>query len=423
MLLDNVIKRDPDVVFLQETWLRAFNVVKLTKHFPGYKWFIKTLDASLHPEEQINRKNMSQHGTALGVKIEISDSAMEIQNTDPDIISVTLEVEGTEILLLSIYLPTRGKDEDFTESVGTLAEVMARVGRENVIGMGDLNVSTTHSKKRKSCWRAFLNEAGLIDNVRGHVTHRHKMTGKEDELDRLLTKNVEVGSVEVVKDVTNRSDHYPVLARVKVKTVHRAGPISEEEEQMMAQTKINLSKLDSEEFKLRTDELADQLRLQFEEGDYSKDDQNMIISAMIWKTAISITGQKPNQTQGKKRRRPMKIRPDIYNEARRRHKEYVRGGRIKNSQEHELYKAARRRLVKCVQMRTRKEEEATQLEIIKTQKTRRHKIFSVLKKVKQGMEAPETMPSKLSGYGRTYLEPNIMKGFKELYEIQGLRDT
>ena len=82
VLIDQVAKQDPDIICLQETWLRSFNLGKLTKHFKEYRWFLKTADAYLHPEERINIKNLSHHGTALAIKLGISDSAMEVPNED-----------------------------------------------------------------------------------------------------------------------------------------------------------------------------------------------------------------------------------------------------------------------------------------------------------------------------------------------------
>ena len=70
------------MIFLQETWLRSFNLTNITRHFNGYRWFNKTLDSRLHPEDQINRRNMSQHGTAMAIKLDLADSATEIINDE-----------------------------------------------------------------------------------------------------------------------------------------------------------------------------------------------------------------------------------------------------------------------------------------------------------------------------------------------------
>lgn len=424
VLIDQVAKQDPDIICLQETWLRSFNLGKLTKHFKEYRWFLKTADAYLHPEERINIKNLSHHGTALAIKLGISDSAMEVPNEDKNLLSVTLELQGTEILLLCLYLPTRGRDfEDFVNSVSVLAEVVDETGRDTVIGVGDMNVSDKHPKKRRACWKAFLEKAGMTDNVTGKITHVHNASGSRDELDRVITRQAVVDNVQVVEDITNESDHHPVLATVKFKTCEmKVKGKKPDEEEEMAQTKIRLDLLDIEAFRAETDELADKLRNLFTMTKHSKDDENAIISNQIWRTALRLTGQKPKQGKGKKKRRMLRIRPDVYKEARRTHKEFQRRGNIRGSREHRHYKAARRRLQRCIKLRTRKEEEALQMEIIRTQKERRHKLFSVLKKVKHGREAPETMPTKLSGYGKTYLEPNIMQGFRDLFEIQGLMD-
>ena len=423
ILIEQVAKENPDVICLQETWLRSFNLTKLTKHFNSYKWFLKTADSYLQPEELINTKNLSHHGTAMAIKLEISDSATEVPNSDSNLLAVTLEMKGAEILLLCLYLPSSGREfEDFVTSTAVLADVVDETGRDIVIAIGDVNVSRKHAKRRQSCWNEFLAKAAIKDNIRGKVTHVHKATGSRDELDRVLTRNSELEKLWVVEDVTNRSEHRPIIAEVKFQTTERIGGQEEREEEMMAQTKIRLDLLDMEEYRNLTNDLAMSLREEFEGNSYSRDDENAIISNMIWRTALSLTGQQPEQARKKKKRKILRIQPRIYQEAIRAHRAYKDKGLVRGSREHRIYKAARKRLQECIKYRTRKEEEALQMEIINTQKSKKHKIFGVLKKVKHGREAPDTMPTKLTGYGKVYLEPNVMKGFRDLYEIQGLMD-
>ena len=424
VLIDLTAKENPDIICLQETWLRSFNLTKLTKHFKNYKWFLKTADSYLNPEELINTKNLSHHGTAMGIRLEISDSATEVPNSDSNLLAVTMELKGAELLLLCLYLPSSGRElEDFVTSTAVLADVIDETGRDTIIGVGDINISKKHSKKRQECWKEFIKKSDITDNVSGKITHVHKATGSRDELDRVITRKAMLEDHKVVEDITNRSEHHPIIAKIGFQTVERRDDdMLANEEEMRAQTKIRMDLLNVEEFKRETNELAAVLREEFENYGYSRDDENAIMSSQIWRTALSLTGQKPEQAKAKKKRRMLRVRPKIYREAIRAHKEYQRRGNVKGSQEHRRYKAARKRLQDCIKHRTRKEEEAMQMEIINTQKMQKHKIFGVLKKVKHGREAPDTMPTKLTGYGKVYLEPNVMRGFRDLYEIQGLMD-
>ena len=201
---------------IQETMLRSFNVNKLTKHFKGFKWFIKTRDGTLHPEDIIVKKGLSYHGTALAVRLDIAEAATEIKNDDKNIITVSLALEGEDVLLANLYLPTRGQDDEFAESVSVLEGVIENSGKDLVIAMGDVNNSDSSTVRRKSCWAAFLKNTELTDNRTGEVTHVHKVTGKSDELDRLLYRKVKVLKTRVLKDGTNASDHRPVLAELSI---------------------------------------------------------------------------------------------------------------------------------------------------------------------------------------------------------------
>ena len=422
VILDIVNKDDPEILMLQETMLRSYNVNKLTKHFRGYKWFIKTKDSTLHPEELINKKNLSQHGTALGLRLDLAESAVEIRNVERNAITVTMTMGGTDLMLMCLYMPTRDQDDEFLESVSTIIEVVEQNKKGAVISMGDLNVSSNSTERRKSAWRMLLKETGLDDHVMGVNTHHHHVTGTCDELDRLLTSGVEVVGIKVIKDTTSSSDHYPVLATVRLEVQNPT--VTGEDRSVPAQTKIKLDKLDKAAFAEHTNLLAAELREVLASSSMSMDDVNALISSSIWRTALNLTGQKPTQSSRTKKRKRRKYPVDrhLYAEARRTHSVYQRSSRHRGCGEWKAYKSARQRLRNSIRDAQKKEEDDLQQEIIESHRQKSHQIYRVLKKVRHGRETPPMMPTLLVGYGRVYHYPNVMRGFRELYQIQGEMD-
>ena len=104
-----VKKIKPEIIFLQETWLRSFNVSQLSEVMMGFKWFAKTADSGMLIEDRLAATNLSYHGVAIGVDLGISESITEIEIPNKNIIAVIYKTKTEKILLANIYLPTQGK--------------------------------------------------------------------------------------------------------------------------------------------------------------------------------------------------------------------------------------------------------------------------------------------------------------------------
>ena len=95
--------------------MRSYRNVILAEYFREYKWIFKNADSQAHPEDQVTTRNMGYHGTALGISKELPESMEEIRVQHKNIAAAMVKMKGKSLLILSVYLPTMGKDIEFEE--------------------------------------------------------------------------------------------------------------------------------------------------------------------------------------------------------------------------------------------------------------------------------------------------------------------
>ena len=414
-------KTKPTFILLQETMLRATNKGDLVHAFPGYRVFVKTADSYLHEEDKIIKQHVSFHGVALGVDSEVISDVEEINVEDPNIIVIKYRGGERNLLVGCLYLPTRGHDKEvrFESALDKLQSCISDHSESDVILIGDVNNDRTSDPRRLRAWGRFIEDTGLTDNWTGTITHTHHITKKQSELDRVLTRGVRP-STEVVDDLGSSSDHVPLLVTAKIQMKPQ---IDISERFRKCETKIDLTKLNPEEFKEATDQLSALLR---EVSGVSLDDYNGILSRSIWSLAIQMTGQdryNEKVTRRKRRRRTVKVENSLYKALRSTRTRFIRTGKVKGSQEWVDYVTARRKLRTAVQNSVMEEESETQRQIIEASQNNDPKIFALLRKIKHGHESKCILPSELSGYGKSYGRGRILEGFRDLFEVQGLMDS
>ena len=420
-LLELVEKSEYLCVALQEIWLRDYNAAeKMTRYLPTYKWIIKTPDKKKEVEELLNATNLSFHGVAVGVSNKYTESLTEINIESNRMIGIKLEVGGKKLAIFNLYLPTRGKDKEFEDALECLATAIEDLsGESQLILMGDLNVDTDSAPKRLEMWRKFCIEYSLQDNRRGHVTHFHKNSGRKNELDRYVTRSVELKNIRVVEDIGN-SSHSPVMATYE----HELQEEIEEELGGKCETKVNIQKLKEnlDEFQQITNDLAVEMYQLSEDLDLDRDTFNAALSNIVFKAAIHCTGQKEYVSQKPRRRRKFKIDRKFYEDMRRAKKDYHQAGRPRAGPMKKAIRDSRKRMKIEIKRLRDEEEKQFNLDVITAARKKSPKIFSILKRMKQKEDSPTQLPSFIEGYGKTYRKPHVLEGFKELFTIQTMMD-
>ena len=303
----------PHFIALQETWLRTYKNVKIAENFRDYRWIFKNADTQNHPEDQITARNLSFHGTALGVHKSISENMTEVKIEQKNIALAEIRFGKEKLLVASVYLPTMGKDIEFDEALDALAVVLASypAGEARVLLMGDLNVDVNSSPRRLAAWTSFIGDHELDDVSKGQPTHFHKASKSQSELDRAVTRDLQV-DVKHIDDNLNISSHIPLQIIFKIPMED----ILEAEKGEEIETKVNIDQLDEniEIFQEMTRHLAEEFRK--DRHKYTLDSQNGIISSYIFRAAIETTGQHQFQSQAPKKPKRLKIDKTLYKELR-----------------------------------------------------------------------------------------------------------
>ena len=408
------------IICLQETWLRSYKNVRIAEAFEDFKWLFKNADSQTHPEDQVTTRNMSYHGTALGVRKDFAENLREVNIQHKNIAVAELRV-GNEVLIVgSVYLPTMGKDEDFEEATDALAAALEDfpTGQNKLILAGDMNVDVSSTPRRLAKWSNFLADFDLEDNATGIPTHKHTATGAESELDRVVTRNISV-TVNLIHEDLNRSDHSPLhvefhIPKSEAEIPKKGGQI---------ETKVNIEKLDEniDIFQELTKHLADSLAL--ERDKYDLDTQNGLVSSLIFHAAIEATGQPQFQSQDPRTPRKPKIDRDLYKELRAAVKLHNRSSpKSKKSPTGRRVAAARKAIkLRLEEMKSMKDLKLHR-EIIHAARSKSTKIFRLLKKIRQAETTANKLPGKITGYGKEYSTPNVLEGLRDLFKIQTTLD-
>ena len=361
-------------------------------------------------------KNLSFHGVALGIKTELMDKVTEIEIQQKNIIAIKVSTGNEEIIIINVYMPTRGKDNDFEEATDVIKSILEEHASDNqkVILMGDTNITVKSSERRQKTWRSLMEDFNLTDNITGNITHTHHPTQSEDELDRYVTRGLDP-RIEVLNEDLGTSDHRPVIAEISVKKDSVCEPVKGDP----IESKVNIQAIieNRELFEELTNKLADEIETW--RGRYDLDTQNGLISNIIFQAAISITGQEMYQSQKERKKRRYKIDKELRNGLRVAKKNYKKqDNKSKKSRAYMRVKHYKKLIQQQIQEQVNEEEMKLNNEIIQATKQRSSKIFSLLKRVKQQAVNENKMPSWIEGYGLRFDAPRVLEGLRELFRQQ-----
>ena len=412
---------DPDVVLLQEIWLRSENAnQEFLRYFPDYDWKLKLADEKKEVEEALQTKRLSHWGTALGVKKGLTDNFLDIDSKNGNNVIALAEIKGVEILLGSLYLPTRGKDHQFEEETAALTGALEmNMGERPVILGGDLNCDIDSTVSRIAVWQCFLEDNDLCDHQTGGVTHRHHIWGNRNELDRFVTRGIMPVNNKVLTDYTGHSDHTPILSSYKLEIKKKKKPALGGK----VAVKINMKKLKEQLdwFMMITDEVSVELDSYLD--NVPLDTACGIISRCIFKVALGCTGQKEFQSQKKRKQRRIMISRELMKERRKLRKQWRRRKNGEGNRSWEELKEMSRRVKEEMRREADEGERKLNERIIETARRDPMSTFKLLRDLKQKTSTTSELPSKITGYDKTYEDPYIMEGIRSLFEIQTTLDV
>jgi hypothetical protein len=157
-------KESPKLIFLQEIWLAHHDQLLLSRDFPDYSFNISTPDMFDNAEDKIMYHGHVWHGAAVAWHHDLHPLVTVLPTTCERFAAVTISFTDTcNILAISLYAPTSGKDDEYLECLGYLEEFIStnyQDSRSILIGT-DSNCSEKSTARRKLAWSQFCKTFSL----------------------------------------------------------------------------------------------------------------------------------------------------------------------------------------------------------------------------------------------------------------------
>jgi len=217
--------QDADIILLQEHWLLNFEKEEATSNLPAWSSIVRSIDDDLHEDDvSFSSRPQGHGGTAVLYKHNMEAYITPIQDGNPRILPVLLQLPGLQLCIINCYLPSGNSGtalQRFAEDIGIIQAIVEKFQSSwRIIIAGDLNADIIHrSGKKEKLLLNLIEQLNLnlsrCTNNSDH-TFRHKSyTNVTSYLDYFITSKDIVSKLLVLNDSpVNTSAHYPVLLQV-----------------------------------------------------------------------------------------------------------------------------------------------------------------------------------------------------------------
>jgi endonuclease/exonuclease/phosphatase family metal-dependent hydrolase len=256
------IMKHSDIILLQEHWLFNYELPSLECIHPNLSAAGKATDDE-NPIAAL-QKPRGYGGVAI-LWNKTLDESIEVLNEGG--CRVQAIILHDTVLIITVYLPTRGPKENDTkyeEVLDQVSDIIAKYEHTDLILGGDFNadITRTDKSKRKDTLNKFLKEQNLTQpGERLGSTFIHPNGTDSSCIDYLFVKGEHTGQDAQVKKLdsiaSNTSDHYPVSLHYNLKSQgNLITPKGREQEkqQHTASRKINWSKTDLTKYQTRIED-------------------------------------------------------------------------------------------------------------------------------------------------------------------------
>ena len=173
-----------------------------------------------HPEDILATHSHVWHGVAIGWRRDLNSIITCLETSHERIAGAKVELKTGSLLILSLYAPTSGQDEEFLETVSHLSDFISRhssPGDKILIG-ADSNCSTKSSTRRQKAWDNFCSKFELQTH-RSHLPSFHHHNGLSETFIDVFAASATLKMGEVLQYCTldspqNLSSHDPIQSSV-----------------------------------------------------------------------------------------------------------------------------------------------------------------------------------------------------------------
>ena len=175
-----------------------------------------------HPEDQLLASGPVWHGVAIGWRKDAGLNIQPLQSTNERLVGIKILMPQSSLILISLYAPTSGHDEDFLETISNLSEYLhtnCSQADQVVIG-ADSNCSTKSSSRRQVAWHNFCEKYSLVIHSSQLPTFHHHNGSSSTFIDVFAASNtLEMGETRqycTLDTPLNLSSHDPIENNVVI---------------------------------------------------------------------------------------------------------------------------------------------------------------------------------------------------------------
>ena len=191
-----------------------------------YSIQISTPDQFIPIEDKISSTAHTWHGAGILWHESMNSSIHQLKNTHERFTSIKMSFPDMTILVISAYLPTSGRDDDFLDCIEELSNfIMENISEKDTILIGaDFNCSKKSSSRRVLALQKFCNDHNLYKICCTGPTYHH-FNGQSSSCIDFFLLSVGTSSKARISDITlqctlehpgNLSSHDPVIATLSL---------------------------------------------------------------------------------------------------------------------------------------------------------------------------------------------------------------
>ena len=216
----------PSVVFLQEIWLPFHEVNLLNNNCLSHTFEISTPDMFTPNEDKMLAPGPIWHGAAIGWHDDISSDVTALASNHDRFCAVRISTASASrtVIMISLYAPTSGKDDEFLECIDHLSEfILINLSEnENIVIGADTNCSTKSSSKRRQAWKVFCDSFSLESKSGSEPTFHHHNGTSQSSIDMFVTsKSLKIPVIHhlcTLETPENLSSHDALISSISIPT-------------------------------------------------------------------------------------------------------------------------------------------------------------------------------------------------------------
>ena len=99
----------------------------MNKMFPDYSIQISTPDMFTPPEDKLGSSDHTWHGSAVMWHASLNSNVTSIKTTHARFTGIKLKTQNLKFIIISVYFPTSGKDDEYLECVSDLTNYVTEM--------------------------------------------------------------------------------------------------------------------------------------------------------------------------------------------------------------------------------------------------------------------------------------------------------